>query len=784
MPSISIAICTRDRTGDLEKCLGAMAGMDYPDLEVLVIDNAPGSDATQQLVQERFPEFRYIREPRPGLDWARNRAIVEARGEVIAFTDDDVLPDPLWAYVIGATFAEEPEAAAITGLVAPYELESPAQEYFEMRGGFGKGFSRRWFHGAPPGRRLPWHILGTGNCGTGANMAFRRSVFEQVGGFDPALDVGTPTRGAGDLEMFFRILKEGFHLLYEPAAIVRHRHRQDLEALHRQIFDNGSVFAYIRRSMEAYPDQRRQFIRLGSTWFFKDLVRRWIRARVIPMRYPKSLRTAEILGCLRGLKTYPVSRANARRIEEQYGPLGPEINKQPRSLPNATRVGVRCVELSQPLQPFEDLEEFTSVRVYAMWKGSPLGFCNICCQGHRVSVRHLAEALTTALGMSLYEPGVDLSNSQRRTLMSSAIRRRLVAVEEPVPEKLSDSVQVSVIVGTFDRPDALRRCLQCLKAQVTSRPLQLIVTDNRPSSGITPKVMEEFPEVLLVEEPRQGVAYARNAGFLACQGEIIVTTDDDVTMPNDWLEKLVAPFSRADIMLVNGNILPEELETPSQRMFESYGGLGRGFETRDFDGNWFERLSRQAVPTWNLGATANCAFRASALRHPEIGLLDEALGPGMPSGVGEDIYLYYKVLKAGFTVRYAPDAYVWHTHRRSITELRRQLYNYSKGFVSYHLTTLCRDRDLRALFTLLVHLPKYHWSRIKSCMRGRGRYPLSITFVEIKGNLMGPVALWQSIRRVRREGRSGTAPPSGGTPGVKPALNGTAAVCQPQLNVE
>jgi glycosyltransferase involved in cell wall biosynthesis len=195
---------------------------------------------------------------------------------------------------------------------------------------------------------------------------------------------------------------------------------------------------------------------------------------------------------------------------------------------------------------------------------------------------------------------------------------------------------ISVVVATFDRPHELRICLRHLLAQKTSHPVEIIVVDNHPASGLTPPAMAEFPGVVLVNEPRQGLAYARNAGFLASHGAVAVTTDDDVTMPPGWLEKLVAPFKNDEVMAVTGNTLPAELETPAQRLFELYGGLGRGSERREVGREWFQSFRLQAVPTRRLGATANAAFRTTIFTHPDIGLMDEAIGPGKPSGVGED----------------------------------------------------------------------------------------------------------------------------------------------------
>ena len=123
-------------------------------------------------------------------------------------------------------------------------------------------------------------------------------------------------------------------------------------------------------------------------------------------------------------------------------------------------------------------------------------------------------------------------------------------------------------------------------------------------------------------------------------------------------------------------------------------------------------------------------------------------------GVGEDTYIFYKILKGGHKLVYEPQAYVWHRHRRDIGALRRQIYNYSKGHVSYHLTTLMRDHDLRAAGRLLVGLPRAHVWRIAQRLLGRTEYPIWLVLVEVAGNIAGPWGLLRSRVRVRMEGHS------------------------------
>ena len=162
---------------------------------------------------------------------------------------------------------------------------------------------------------------GAGKFGAGANMAFRRSVFDSIGPFDPALDVGTATNGGGDLEMFFRVLKEGHTLVYEPAAIVRHRHRRTYEELRVQLANNGvGFYAYLVRSATAYPEDRFAFARLGAWWFWWWSLRRLVASVFRPKRFPRDLILAELRGSLEGLRRYGRAVRDAAAISRRFGP--------------------------------------------------------------------------------------------------------------------------------------------------------------------------------------------------------------------------------------------------------------------------------------------------------------------------------------------------------------------------------------------------------------------------------------------------------------------------------
>jgi GT2 family glycosyltransferase len=398
-------------------------------------------------------------------------------------------------------------------------------------------------------------------------------------------------------------------------------------------------------------------------------------------------------------------------------------------------IAIRRVDVADPLHAITDVSGYCRTRLFVFDRGNLIGAVSIRNACGPLSATRLRDEIARGLGYTL----------MRRSVASQGE----AGVAAP---PLSSDVRVSIVIPTCDRPDDLRRCLEALQPERRTRPVEIVVVDNRPGpSSPTRQIAAAFDRIVFVEEARPGLSYARNAGFAAATGEILVAIDDDVIVPEGWLERLVAPFQRPEVAAVTGHVLPLELETESQVLFEEYGGLGKGFERCEFDGRWFRRM-RGAVPTWKIGATANAAFRASILSDPSIGVLDEALGAGMPTGCSEDTYLFYRILKAGRTIVYEPGAWVWHRHRRDRVSLRKQIYAYSKGHVAYHLTTLLRDGDWRALVRLGYSLPKVYATRAYVRLRRWSDYPLSLILTEIAGTCAGPFALWQARRKVRRLG--------------------------------
>lgn len=311
-PPISVIVCTRDRPEPLRRCLAALARLDYPAFEVIVVDNASQTPATCEVVAA--PPFRYVREDRPGLDWARNRGAAEARHALIAYTDDDVRVDRDWLWGVAAAFAD-PQVAAMTGLVLPAELETQAQIIFERYGGMSKGFAPRLFQ---RDRMDNAGLIGAHQCGVGANMAFRRETLAQVGGFDTALDVGTPSFGGGDIDMFHRVLAAGLDLQYEPTALVWHQHRRDRPGLYRQIYSNGRAFGvYLGKIWRDQTAPRRATLRYGVGWAGGWVLKRLIDRLRGRLDLPLELVWSEVWGMLHAPAAFRATYAHDRRMRER-----------------------------------------------------------------------------------------------------------------------------------------------------------------------------------------------------------------------------------------------------------------------------------------------------------------------------------------------------------------------------------------------------------------------------------------------------------------------------------
>ena len=211
-PVISIIIPVWNSPGLLRRCLDALGAqtLSRDMFEIIVVDNGSTDDTSD--VARSFPGVILLNEPQPGSYAARNRGLQQARGIYVAFTDADCLPAPDWLEKGLATAGQHPDAGVLAGRIELFEegeTEGPAFSDYERLFSFPQAYAAR------------------GNCAT-ANWISRRTVFQELGGFDERLKSG------GDRQMALRIRDAGLPLIHAPDMLVLHPVRASRGSLVRK----------------------------------------------------------------------------------------------------------------------------------------------------------------------------------------------------------------------------------------------------------------------------------------------------------------------------------------------------------------------------------------------------------------------------------------------------------------------------------------------------------------------------------------------------------------------
>jgi O-antigen biosynthesis protein len=210
-PSMSVVVCAYNAEATLDECLRHTCTLDYPDLEVIVVDDG-STDATAEIAR-RHPRARLVSIEHAGLSVARNEGLHQARGELVAYLDSDAYPSTEWPYYLALGL----DASDVGGVGGP-NLPPPDDP-------IGAHMVAR----APGG---PVHVLVSDDRAEhvpGCNMAFWRKVLEEVGGFDPIY-----TSAGDDVDVCWKVLNRDWEIAFHPAALVWHHRRPGLRAYLRQ----------------------------------------------------------------------------------------------------------------------------------------------------------------------------------------------------------------------------------------------------------------------------------------------------------------------------------------------------------------------------------------------------------------------------------------------------------------------------------------------------------------------------------------------------------------------
>lgn len=188
---VSVVVAVRNEVSHLHRCLEALVRQDYPpDLLELIVVDGHSTDGTQDLL-EQYP-VRVLEDGGIGVAEARNRGIECASGDVVVFTDGDCVPHPTWVSTIVQRFRADPLLAGVAGSLRMAQTGNVISWFEDQH-------TRTFYRGFIT-----------------SNIAYRRDILLEVGGFDPAL------RCAEDWDLLWRVVDEGYEVAYEPRALVIH----------------------------------------------------------------------------------------------------------------------------------------------------------------------------------------------------------------------------------------------------------------------------------------------------------------------------------------------------------------------------------------------------------------------------------------------------------------------------------------------------------------------------------------------------------------------------------
>ena len=257
---ITVILCTYNRCETLAKALNSVAALTVPESvqwEILVVDNN-SSDQTRDVIENFCHRFhgrlRYLFEPQQGLSHARNAGIREARGDIIAFMDDDVTVEPTWLQNLTAGLHNDEWAGAGGRILLEWNCSPP--RWLSLKGSYALAPLAMFDLGSEAGQLAESPV--------GANMAFRKAMFEKYGVF--RADLG---RHAGsmiskeDIEFGDRLLAAGERLRYEPSAVVHHpvpENRLQKNYFLNWYFGNGQL-----RDPAIWDSDRYPMVHLGDS---------------------------------------------------------------------------------------------------------------------------------------------------------------------------------------------------------------------------------------------------------------------------------------------------------------------------------------------------------------------------------------------------------------------------------------------------------------------------------------------------------------------------------------
>ncbi|HJQ47586.1 MAG TPA: glycosyltransferase [Amycolatopsis sp.] len=712
MTATSVVICayTERRWDDLVAGIAAVRAQTVPPQEIiLVVDHNP--DLAERAAAE-FPGVTVVENAgRQGLSGARNTAIDRAKGDVLAFLDDDAVPEPDWLAQLLAGY-HDPSVVAVGGAARPVWPDGARPPLLPARGD-GTG-ELDWvvgctYTGQPVSETPVRNVMG-------CNMSFRSEAFRLAGLFTEDLGrVGRTPLGCEETELCIRIgqASPGSVILFRPGARVRHRVTPDRVTwryLRHRGWGEGLSKALVSRSVGADAALSTE----------RDYLRRVIVAAVLRESY-RLLRgnraggtgliaiftvvSSTALGYLRGKLAGKRLRIRGGTPKLVHGPIHVATVDVGTQLPAELAVPARTVGRYRAAQVLvRDGEATLDVVLLPVRRG--------------------------AVALDMITAG---ARPERRDF---------------------DRPLISVVIPTAHRKAQALESLRAALAAGYPR-LEIVVVDNFPPGPGGDDWLRGEVEKLgasYVVEPRQGASIARNTGAHATTGDFVAFLDENIRVEPGWFDAVAEEFGTdPGVGCVTALVLAASLETDAEVLYERLKGYSHTVRRRRLDRETVREDPLYPLSLARYGPGSCTTWRRTTF--DRLGGFEPLLGAGSPAMAGEDLDLFVRLARMDGTVVFTPHAVARHTHRADWLELREQMRGYGVGLSAMLLLSVLRRPA--TVFSILRRLPR----GVARIGARTPELPLSdraarsrlrqLRRDELCGMLTGPAALVVAWRRQR-----------------------------------
>ena len=657
LPLVSICMSHWNRPAYLQQALASIEAQDYPNFEVVLVDDGSTEPEALRLIDSLVPKFaergwkllRQAENRYPGA--ARNLAVQQARGEYVMLMDDDncAKPHELSTFV---RVAQKTGADILTcfldtftGHQAPRESQPPAARWLFLGDAAAAGALRNWFGDT--------------------NSLVRREVFLAVGGYHEEWGVGHE-----DWEFLAKAVLKGYRLEVVPEPLAWYRLNEAERTVNRKTPMHANHMANIRPYLDAVPPALRQLV-----LFAQGQLMRQRESAAHGESTPNAQHTIRWRSLFEAGRVLAGLKQDAAAVHSMVDAVkAAEISQHPMVILEALLEvggGLKLLDgarsralLEMALQLAENIKSVAGQHKARQLLASLPDDAKVRQDRPRAcplpQERENTRPLAVETGPSNFRPS-PVSEGRGKLTEAAALK---VTMSEPLSShsageragvKLA-APRVSILIPTFNNLPLTRQCLQSVR-ETTAPPHEIIVVDNASSDGTVEFLREEEAAGRLsVIYNRQNLGFARacNQGALAAQGHHLVFLNNDTRPTAGWLEALLSAAKSDAVGIVGAKLL-----YPDGRVQHA------GIEFINGVPDHVHRHAAAGAPEVNQPRefdmiTGACLLISKPL-FQKLGGFDEIYQNGV-----EDVDLCLRARRAGFKVLYEPGAVVYHHEGQSV----------------------------------------------------------------------------------------------------------------------